>query len=105
MCTRKKPTLIDQINEVGEDGRPQTLLRYTKEKIDADVINVSIWEHIEIFIGGHFNFFISKTKLLIVAGSCFGYVMAFMYAMQIGELSKPEDLIPRYHDSIAAISI
>ena len=81
MCSKsgsingKDPMGVD-IGAVGADGKPISLLRYTKDKIDPNIVTMSIWEKIEIFLGGKYNVFLSHVKLLFVAGSIVGFIVS-----------------------------
>lgn len=89
-CRRKIHVERELLGEVAADGRPLTQLRYTKDKIDPDKVDMSVWERLEIFLATKFNYAISKVRFLVIL-FFMGWFAAVLYvAPALGPLTRPE---------------
>ena len=78
-----------------------SLLRYTKEKIDQDIIEVDIWERIEFFFQDNFNKLINRVKVFLIVGTILVILYFLKQGTSVRSLDRPELLYAKYESTTA----
>lgn len=72
---------MKNMQRYNEDGQPINLLRYTKEKIQQDVIVVDIWESIEYYFADTLNPLINRIRIILILASITGLAFSINYGV------------------------